>query len=184
MAIRPLHLLGSPALREEAREVTAVTDETRQVIDDLFETMRAARGIGLAANQLGVLDRVCVVEVEATRYALVNPVIVSKEGHDVEEEGCLSIPDIYGDVKRSFRIEVEALDRDGKPQKIDAEGLVGRAIQHEIDHLDGIVFIDRLSLVKRRLALSKWKKARKGEKGHIKEVVPETDPAERRHTVA
>ncbi|HXM37239.1 MAG TPA: peptide deformylase [Gemmatimonadales bacterium] len=177
MTVRTLHLLGSPVLRQKAVPVTAVNDEVRQLVDDLFETMRAARGVGLAANQVGAARRVAVVDVgddDPPPLVLINPVIVERgEESEIAEEGCLSIPEIFGDVKRPMRVVVEALDRDGRPFRAVAEGYKARAIQHEIDHLDGILFLDHLSAVKRGLLLSKWKKARKGQSGYLKEVTPE-----------
>ena len=177
MTVRTLHLLGSPVLRQKAAPVAAVDDAVRRLVDDLFETMRAARGVGLAANQIGVARRVAVVDVgddDPPALVLINPVILERgEESKVEEEGCLSIPEIFGDVKRPASIVVEALDRDGRPFRAAAEGYKARAIQHEIDHLDGILFLDHLSAVKRGLLLSKWKKARKGQSGYLKEVTPE-----------
>ena len=172
MAVRDLHLLGSPVLRQQSAEVPEVTAEVRRFIDDLFETMDAAKGVGLAANQVGVATRVAVVGVEAERLVLVNPVIVSAEGKDRSEEGCLSIPELYGDVTRPERIVVEALDREGKPYRREADGLLARAIQHEVDHLDGILFIDHLGALKRQLLVARWKKEHKGE-GVIKTIRPE-----------
>ena len=117
--------------------------------------MRAYRGVGLAANQVGVLQRIAVVEVPVdehtqAQWMLVNPVITSRSGSEVGEEGCLSIPGIYEDVARSFQITVRALDDSGVPHELEAEGYAARAVQHEIDHLDGVLFIDRLSPLKRQ----------------------------------
>ena len=177
MTLRALHLLGSPVLRQRAADVTRVDDEVRQLVDDLFETMRAAKGVGLAANQIGVARRVAVVDVGEELpppLVLINPVI-TKRSDEVEtaEEGCLSIPEIFGDVERPFDISVAALDRDGKPYTLEVSGYKARAIQHEIDHLDGILFLDHLSAVKRGLLVSKWKKSRKGKTGYVMEVAPE-----------
>lgn len=177
MTVRTLHLLGSPVLRQQAALVARVDDEVRRLVDDLFETMRAARGVGLAANQVGVARRVAVVDIgeeDPPPLVLINPVIVewSTEA-EVAEEGCLSIPEIFGDVKRPERVVVEALDRDGTPFRAEVEGYKARAVQHEIDHLDGILFLDHLSAVKRGLLLAKWRKARKGTSGYLKEVTPE-----------
>jgi peptide deformylase len=170
-------LLGSPLLRQQAAPVARVDDEVRRLVDDLFETMRAARGVGLAANQVGVARRVAVVDVgdeDPPPLVLINPVIVERgPDSEVAEEGCLSIPEIFGDVKRPERVVVEALDRDGKPFRAAVAGYKARAVQHEIDHLDGILFLDHLSAVKRGLLLAKWKKARKGTSGYLKEVTPE-----------
>jgi peptide deformylase len=177
VSVRTLHVLGSPVLRQKSAAVARVDDEVRRLVEDLFATMHAARGVGLAANQIGVARRVAVVDVgeeDPPALVLINPVILARSDEtEVEEEGCLSIPDIFGEVKRAARVTVEALDQDGKPFRVEASGYKARAIQHEIDHLDGILFLDHLSAVKRSLLLSKWKKSRKGEKGYLKEVTPE-----------
>jgi peptide deformylase len=174
VSVRQLHLLGSPVLRQRAFEVARADDGVRSLIADLFETMRAAKGVGLASNQIGVARRVAVVSVEDQgEYALVNPVIVESEGAELGEEGCLSIPDIFADVERATRVVVEAADEAGHRRRIEARGMLARAIQHEIDHLDGILFVDRVSPVKRRRLLADWKKSRKGETGYLKDIVPE-----------
>ena len=177
MTVRALHVLGSPVLRQKSPAVRIVDDEVRQLVDDLFETMRAAKGVGLAANQIGVARRVAVVDVgeeDPPPLVLINPVILERSEEDeTAEEGCLSIPDIFGDVTRPARLVVEALDVEGKKVRTEASGYKARAIQHEIDHLDGVLFLDHLSAVKRNLLLSKWKKSRKGKKGYLKEVTPE-----------
>ncbi len=172
MAALDIHLLGSPALRARSTEVRDVDDSVRQFIDDLFATMDAAKGIGIAANQVGVTQRIAVIGVEEDRFAMVNPTIVSAEGRAKAEEGCLSIPDVYGDVTRAERIVVEAVDREGNPFRRELGGLVARAVQHEIDHLDGILFLDHLSMLKRQRALARWKKEHRGE-SVIRKVVPE-----------
>ncbi len=177
MTVRTLHLLGSPVLRQKAKPVARVDDAVRELVDDLFETMRAARGVGLAANQVGIARRVAVVDVgedDPPPLVLINPVIIER-GDEVEtsEEGCLSIPEIFGDVERHARVVVEALDREGQSYRATTTGYKARAIQHEIDHLDGILFLDHLSAVKRGLLVAKWKKSRKGKKGFLKEVTPE-----------
>ena len=177
MTVRNLHLLGSPVLRQRAQPVAPTDAAVRELVDDLFETMRAAKGVGLAANQVGIAQRVAVVDVGeefGPPLVLINPRIV-EVGTEMEsaEEGCLSIPDVYADVDRPDTIVLEALDRDAQPYRITVTGFRARAVQHEIDHLDGILFLDRLSAVKRALLLSKWKKLRKGMTGHIKEVTPE-----------
>jgi peptide deformylase len=174
MSVLPLHLLGSPVLRQRSAEVTAVDDDLRTVIDNMFETMDAARGVGLAANQVGLAHRVAVIDAEGQRFAMLNPVIVEAEGRATAEEGCLSIPDIYGDVTRAERIVLEALDREGKPFRLEAGGLTARAVQHEIDHLDGILFLDHLGLMKRRVLLARWKREHKEDTSYIKEVQPAT----------
>jgi peptide deformylase len=177
VTVRTLHLLGSPVLRQKAAPVARVDDAVRQLVDDLFETMRAAKGVGLAANQIGVARRVAVVDIgdeDPPPLVLINPRIVERvDEEETAEEGCLSIPEIFGDVKRSQRVVVEALDQEGRTFRAEAHGYKARAIQHEIDHLDGILFLDHLSAVKRNLLLSKWKKSRKGQSGYLKEVTPE-----------
>lgn len=172
MAVLDLHLLGSPVLRQQGAQVASIDAEVRRLIDDLFETMDVAKGVGLAANQVGVARRVAVVGVEDTRLAMVNPVIVSALGRSRAEEGCLSIPDVYGDVERPERIILEAEAADGKSFRLEAEGLLARAIQHEIDHLDGILFLDHLSALKRQLLLARYRKEHRGE-GIIKSLRPE-----------
>lgn len=177
MSLRLLHLLGSPMLRQRAEPVAAVDDAVRELVDDLFETMYAARGVGLAANQVGEKVRVAVVDVSKEapeQLVLINPVLVEKSVEtEIAEEGCLSIPEIFGDVERPLRVVIDALDRHGAPFRHESVGYQARAIQHEIDHLDGVLFLDHLSAVKRSLLLSKWKRLRKGETGYVKEVTPE-----------
>jgi len=165
-------VLDDPILRQDTTVIAEVTDEHRRLIDDMFETMYAARGIGLAATQVGRLERICVVDVDKTRYALVNPEIVASDGEQTGEEGCLSIPEIYGDVTRAQHVVVRALDRDGKPIEIDATDLLARCLQHEIDHLHGRLFIDYLSLVKRQAAMKKWRKLRGKDKSLTRTIGP------------
>jgi len=177
VSLRALHILGSPVLRQRARPVSQVDDEVRRLVDELFETMHAAKGVGLAANQVGVARRVAVVDVGdqgPPPLVLINPTIVQRSDDvDTAEEGCLSIPEIYGDVERPLVITVAALDRDGRPYRIEVAGYKARAIQHEIDHLDGVLFLDHVSAVKRGLLLAKWKRSRKGKSGFVMEVAPE-----------
>jgi peptide deformylase len=178
MSLLPLHLLGSPALRQRSAELAAVDDDVRRLIDDMFETMEAAQGVGLAANQVGVARRVAVIDAAGTRFAMVNPVIVEAEGRATVEEGCLSIPELFGNVTRPERVVLEALDRDGQPFRLAAEGLTARAIQHELDHLDGILFLDHLGLMKRKVLLARWKREHKDDTSYIKEVQPAATPPE------
>ena len=129
MSARQLHLLGSPILRQRAFDVARVDEGVRALIADLFETMRAAKGVGLASNQIGVARRVAVVSVEDQgEHALVNPVILETEGAELGEEGCLSIPDIFADVERATRVVVEAADEVGRRRRVEASGLLARAI--------------------------------------------------------
>ena len=159
-----VRILGDPVLRERARDVAEITPELRKLIDDMFETMYAEEGVGLAAPQVGVSQRVIVVDPQeegSQRFALINPVLreVSKE---VErgEEGCLSIPTLKDIVERPATCVVEGMNAQGTTVRIDANGLLARILQHEIDHLDGILFIDRLSPLKRKLLLKKWQKTK------------------------
>jgi len=178
MSLLSLHLLGSPVLRQRSREVGVVDDEVRRLVDDMFETMDAARGVGLAANQVGVARRVAVVDAEEDRFEMIDPVILETEGRAAAEEGCLSIPEIFGDVSRPERVVIEATDRHGNRYRREAEGLKARAIQHEIDHLDGILFLDHLSLIKRQMLLARYRREHKDDTGYLKEVQPESASSE------
>jgi peptide deformylase len=170
MSLLPLHLLGSPVLRQHSLEVKAVDDAVRRLVDDMFETMDAAKGIGLAANQVGVPRRVAVVDVDGDRFAMIDPRILESEGGATAEEGCLSIPEIFADVTRPDRVVIEALDAEGNRYRKEATGLKARAIQHEIDHLDGILFLDHLSLIKRQMLLARWRREHKDDTGFTKEA--------------
>jgi peptide deformylase len=170
MSLLRLHVLGSPVLRQHSADVKVVDEEVRRLVEDMLETMDAAKGIGLAANQVGVARRVAVVDVDGDRFAMIDPRIVETEGRATAEEGCLSIPDVYADVTRPERVVVEALDADGKLYRKDASGLKARAIQHEIDHLDGILFLDHLSLIKRQMLMAKWRREHKDDLGFTREV--------------
>lgn len=166
MARLEVRLLGDPVLRAKADEVTQVTDATLRLIEDMFETMYAEEGVGLAAPQVGISQRIIVVDPhddETERFALINPVIVELGSEpDRGEEGCLSIPGLKDIVERPGTVIVEGLTPSGEKRRIDADGLLARILQHEIDHIDGILFIDRLSPLKRKLALSKWQKVKPG----------------------
>ncbi len=170
MAILPIHLFGSPVLREASAPVAEVTEEVRRLVDDMFETMDAAEGVGLAANQVGQAIRVAVVDAEGSRFTMINPIILEASGKESEEEGCLSIPDVYAEVTRPERIALEAVGRDGAPYRMEAGGLLARAIQHVVDHLDGILFLDRLSPMKRRLLVAKYRREHKEGDGLLREV--------------
>jgi len=153
-------------LRTKAKPVDAVTDETRQLVDDMFETMYAAPGIGLAATQINVHQRIVVIDISREKdqpLCLINPVILAKEGIEHHEEGCLSVPGIYENVERADRIKVEALNRDGEKVKFDADELLAVCIQHEIDHLDGKLFVDYLSAMKRNRIKKKLEKQLKAD---------------------
>ncbi len=155
MAVRPVRLYGDPVLRQKAAEVVQVDDAVRRLVEDLRETMRAYRGVGLAANQIGVLLRALVVDVpvedgQRIQLALVNPVLSGRVASEVGEEGCLSIPGVFEDVRRPRRVRVKAWDEHGRPLDLTAEGYLARAIQHEVDHLEGVLFVDRLSPLRRQ----------------------------------
>jgi peptide deformylase len=161
---RILHLGDDPLLRRKAAAVPEVNDEVRALIADMFETMRAAEGIGLAAPQIGVGVRIFVMDVgdEAVGpRAFVNPRIVQRSGRIASEEGCLSLPGLSAEVERAARIVVEGLDEMGTPQRLEAVELVSRCIQHEVDHLDGLLFLDRVSPLKRKMLLKEWERQRK-----------------------
>jgi peptide deformylase len=172
-----IHVLGSAVLRQETEPVTAVSDDIRRLIDDMFETMYVARGIGLAAPQVGRTERLTVVDVDregsqTSPIALINPTILVREGTVRGEEGCLSIPDIYGDVERAARVVVRALDRDGQPFELEGTDLLARCLQHEIDHLHGKLFIDYLGIFKRRSALAKWEEEKVKYPTLVRTIVP------------
>ena len=144
MAIRNILEGDNPRLRKKSREVTKISRRTLDLLDDMAETMADARGVGLAAPQVGVLRRVVVIDVGDGIIELINPVIVSQEGSDRAEEACLSFPDKCGYVVRPEKIVVRALDRDGVEHEYTGEGILARALAHEIDHLDGVLFVDRV----------------------------------------
>jgi len=161
MAILEILRYPDSRLRNKAKPVEQVDAETKQLIDDMFETMYEAPGIGLAATQVNSIKRLLVMDVSEQHddpLCLINPEIVFKEGEEKEEEGCLSVPGVSESVKRATRIQVKALDRDGNPIELDLEGLPAVCIQHEIDHLDGKLFIDYLSSLKRTRIRKKMEK--------------------------
>lgn len=161
MALRTILHYPDPRLRQVAKPVAAVDDEVRRLVDDMAETMYAAPGIGLAAVQVNVALRVVVIDVSETHRALqvfINPEIFERDGKQVFEEGCLSVPGIFDEVERAQHIRLRALDRDGKPFEMDAEGILATCIQHEIDHLDGKVFVDYLSRLKQSRIRKKLEK--------------------------
>ena len=175
--ILDLRVLGDPILRQETRVVESVTDELRHLIDDMFETMHRARGIGLAAPQVGRTERIAVADVEGggkSPIVLVNPVVVSASSATAKaEEGCLSVPDVFGDVVRPESVVIRALDREGKEFEMEASELLARCFQHEIDHLHGKLFLDYLSVLKKRSAMSKWSKVKDRYPGYIRRLTDE-----------
>ncbi|MBK8164260.1 MAG: peptide deformylase [Gammaproteobacteria bacterium] len=161
-----LHILHypDPRLRIKAEPVEQVDDEVRQMVDDMLETMYDAPGIGLAAPQVSVSKRLIVIDISETRDApvcLINPVILAREGSEVMEEGCLSVPGIYDTVERAAAIRVQAVGRDGASYEMEADGLLAVCIQHEMDHLEGKLFVDYLTEMKRQRIKKKLEKYRR-----------------------
>jgi len=164
MAKLPILEYPDPRLRKKALAVEVVDASIRTLIDDLLETMYAAPGIGLAANQVNVQKRVIVIDLSEEKnepLCLVNPEIVSRSGTEEMDEGCLSVPGVFEKVSRAEKVRVKALGRDGNPFEMDAEGLLAVCIQHEIDHLEGKLFVDYLSPLKRMRAKKKLEKDRR-----------------------
>lgn len=166
MANREIRIYPDPILRQRCSPVGKVTPEIRKLIEDMADTMWAAPGVGLAAPQVGVLKRVIVVDISmgedpSELISLVNPVITLFEGEEVGEEGCLSIPEVTEEVPRHRVVEVRGLNPEGKPSIVRAEGYKARILQHEIDHLDGILLIDRVGPVKRDLIERRLRKRAK-----------------------
>ncbi len=162
--VREVRLFGDAVLRRKAEPVTEIDDEVRTLINDLFDTMYQEDGVGLAAPQVGVSERIAVIDPrdpEVPPFAIINPEI-RDIGTEVDrgEEGCLSLPGLKDIVERAASVTVDALDRNGERLHIEAKGLLARILQHEIDHLDGILFIDRVSPLKRKMLLKKWQKAK------------------------
>ena len=173
MALLDIHVLGSPILRRETQPVQQMTTELRQLVTDMFDTMYAARGIGLAAPQVGRIERIAVLDVEKEPIALINPVITMKSGKSKREEGCLSIPDIHYEVERSGKVTVQALDVDMKPITLEGVDLFGTCLQHEIDHLHGKLFLDHLSILKRRQAMREWDEMKDDFPELLRKLTPE-----------
>ena len=178
MSLLEIHVLGSPVLRTETTPVTEITDDLRRLVEDMFDTMRAAQGIGLAAPQVGRLERVAVVDVDNDPIVLINPEIVAESGTERAEDGCLSIPDIYGDVDRAARVTVRAMDLEGNTFERDATELLARAFQHEIDHLHGKLFIDYLSFLKRRGVMARWEDLKEKYPSQRRVLAPEAAKVE------
>lgn len=199
MAILPIYIYNQPVLRKKAKPVKSVDEELTKFVEDMFETMHEASGIGLAANQVGSVQRVIVVDIsdivkerlasgeadaddlspeERAPIVMINPVVLQEEGEFVMEEGCLSIPDIREEVKRAEAIQVKYKDLNMREQELFADGLFARVILHEIDHLDGVLFIDRLGKMKQKLLKGRLNKIRKGEIEVSYPIVTETVEAE------
>jgi peptide deformylase len=146
MAIRQIRTIGDPILNKKCKEVKEVSERTKQLIDDMFETMYDANGVGLAAPQIGVLKRIVVIETdEENSYILINPVILEMDGEQVGYEGCLSVPGKTGIVKRPNHVKVKAFDENMQEFELEGEGLLARAICHECEHLEGELYVDKVS---------------------------------------
>ncbi len=163
MSVAKILIYPDPILQTRAAEIEKIDERVERVAGDMAETMYAAPGVGLAAPQIGVSERMICVDVRAREgekelITLINPVIIESEGRIVEEEGCLSVPEIRENVARTERVVVRGLDLNERQQEIEADGLLARAFQHEIDHLDGILFIDRISRLKRGIIQRKMRK--------------------------
>jgi peptide deformylase len=163
MAIRTILHYPDPRLRIKALPVTQVTPEINKLIDDMAETMYAAPGVGLAATQIGEAHRIFIVDIAAedepsNLMVFINPEIVGTDGSQTGSEGCLSFPGVTEDVKRAANVTVRAMDRDGKPFQVEADGLLAVAVQHELDHLDGVLMIDRVGMLKKRIIQRKMQK--------------------------
>ena len=164
MALRRIVTYGTPVLRQRTKEVANADGELQQLIDDMVETMYAAPGVGLAANQVGSPHRLFVANPSDDRdpsklLVVINPEVVESDGELTNEEGCLSIPDYREEVRRARRILLRGLDRQGKPIEVEGRDLLARIFQHEMDHLNGLFFVDRLSPAKRDILTRKLKKA-------------------------
>lgn len=166
MADTKIRKYGSDVLRQVAEPVEEITDEIRQLANKMLRAMYDSEGVGLAAPQIGISKRIIVLDVDpydpdCEPIALINPEIVERTGKEDSEEGCLSVPDVRGEVKRSENVTVEALDLDGKKVRIEATDLLARAIQHEIDHLNGVLFVDHLGRLKQQLIKKQLRKIKK-----------------------
>jgi peptide deformylase len=167
MALRQIRLYPDPVLRNRTSRVEHFDSSLDRLIEDMVETMHAAPGVGLAANQVGVPLQLAVIDLSAREdegqrhplIVIINPEVLFMEGSVIAEGGCLSIPDYAENVKRATRVKVRALDRSGKPIEIEAEGLLAKALQHEIDHLNGVLFVDKLSPLKKSLFKRRFRKA-------------------------
>jgi len=163
MAIRTILHYPDPRLRQKALPIENITPEIEKLIDDMAETMYAAPGVGLAATQIGEVHRVFLIDIAAedepsNLMVFINPEITEKEGEQCGPEGCLSFPGVSEDVKRAAKVTVRALDRKGQPFELEADGLLAVAVQHEFDHLDGVLMIDRMGMLKKRIVQRKMQK--------------------------
>jgi len=151
MAVYQIVEIGDQVLREKAKQVPSITSNVVKLLDNMADTLAAAgNGVGLAAPQIGVSKRVVVIDVGEGLIELINPEILEQHGEETESEGCLSIPGVWGDVSRAARVVVKALNRKGEEFKLEGDGLLARALQHEIDHLEGVLFVDRAKNLDRK----------------------------------
>jgi len=162
MAILPIRTLGDPVLRQPAGPVEEFDDALGALAEDMIETMHEAPGVGLAAPQVGRAIRLVVFDIGEGPSALVNPTLSSPEGEQVGEEGCLSIPGLYFEVRRAMRVTAQGFDTSGEPVRIEAEELLARVLQHEVDHIDGLLFIDRLDEDERKRAMAELRRQELG----------------------
>ena len=170
MAVLEIRKYPEKILKQKTIPLQTIDGNTQRLIDDMIETMHAARGVGLAANQVGISQKLCVLDLSLTEnkaplIVLINPVIVERDGIVEAEEGCLSIPGYLTSLKRAEKVFIKGVNREGKDVAMEAEGLLARAIQHELDHLEGLLFIDRMSPIKREFFKRRYKKQMKEAKG-------------------
>jgi peptide deformylase len=170
MAVLEIRKYPEKILKQKTAPVLTIDGNTQMLIDDMVETMRSVCGVGLAANQVGISQKLCIIDLslrenKAPLIVLINPVIVEREGIVEADEGCLSVPGYLTSIKRAEKVYVRGVNREGKDVGIEAEGLLARAIQHELDHLDGLLFIDRMSPIKREFFKRRYKKQMKEVKG-------------------
>jgi len=161
MSVMPIKIYGNPILREEAAPVTGVTDEVRDLVRRMTESLYYHQGLGLAANQVGVASRVFLADDGKGLKVIINPVILERDGRAAGEEGCLSFPEVFVEIPRAESLLLEYLDEGGEVRRLEAEGLLARIIQHEYDHLDGVLICDRAGFIASRLIGGKLKKLRK-----------------------
>jgi peptide deformylase len=167
MALLEIKKYPDKILKQKTAEISNIDAATQTLIENMLETMRYARGLGLAANQVGVLQRLCIIDLSLKEdnkvplIILINPVIVDKEGMVDAEEGCLSLPGYMTSIKRAEKVFVKGFNREGKPIELEGTELLGRALQHEIDHLDGLLMLDRMSSIKREFFKRRYKKLQK-----------------------
>jgi peptide deformylase len=179
VALLPIYTFNHPILKKKARSIKSPTPDLAKLADDMLETMRRANGVGLAANQIGSLQRLIVIDMTGSEgiekfepLTLCNPVVTDEEGKWVLEEGCLSLPDLRDEVQRAERIRVKYRDRNFDERELDASGMLSRVILHEVDHLNGVLFVDHLNLLKRKLHRGRLNKIDRGELEVEYEVVP------------